>query len=397
VTPSKLSKVTISSVDKKELQLKSDGTPGTIVVSGKNLDQISSAQVVLNGRVVRDVKVEMERTSGSSRQVKIQALSNARIARNYQLRLMSGDQQVDLPIHTLKMEVIRREGAPSSKPTAEVTSGKYTAVLQKAELKAIPRIDTIKKGAAAVAIQPVAGPDLVVEEIIVPSNDINSNSDVDITVKIKNQGDADAAIPNGWTLLKRQFSWECSSCWASSPLYANLTVSPGELVTRYIHLYGQSSKPGGTHTVTIVVDPDDLVKESNEDNNSTVSEVFTIIEVPPTPPTDLIISEMRLDPPNPSIWDTIHLVITVKNIGQTVTYPAHTPILRFWRAGWGGTMNNINELILGPQMTEEFWLKLTRQEAGTFTWGAEVDYNNVIDEADETNNENTLTATITEN
>jgi hypothetical protein len=146
---------------------------------------------------------------------------------------------------------------------------------------------------------------------------------------------------------------------------------------RYLYIYGHIFAEAGTHVITIHVDPNNTLLESNEDNQI----LSTTINVA-QPIADLVISDISFSSYNPDINDLINFTATVWNNG---TAAANDFNVRFYIDGVIiDTPILINELQPGVNVliTSDVWGVLDCPHVVSVT----VDEENIIPESIEYNN-----------
>jgi hypothetical protein len=94
----------IKSVSSRALRLE-PGQSVTLTIKGSNLDQITSAQVLLNNRPVREVKCTLGPLSAISRVITLKASSKAKPGRAYSLQLKAKTKIIQYPSPALKLEI----------------------------------------------------------------------------------------------------------------------------------------------------------------------------------------------------------------------------------------------------------------------------------------------------
>jgi len=94
----------IKSFSSRALRLE-PGQSVTLTVKGSNLDQITSAQVLLNNRPVREVKCTLGPPSSISRVITLKVSSRAKPGRAYRLQLKAKTKIIPYPSPTLKLEI----------------------------------------------------------------------------------------------------------------------------------------------------------------------------------------------------------------------------------------------------------------------------------------------------
>jgi len=135
-------------------------------------------------------------------------------------------------------------------------------------------------------------------------------------------------------------------------------------------------------TVTVTVDPNDQVAESNEGNNTAQ---FTVTGQPqPQQRADLIVDSMDFSPASPSAGTTLDWTVRVRNQGSAAAGTFRVEL----QSGTGGRAATVGGLGAGASTQINFSLALGA-DGQTFT--ATADAFNQVQEADETNNKATRT------
>ena len=282
--------ITSYSLNKRNLEIKNDDRIGIIVVNGKDLEKVTSAQVILNNKVVKNIKVELGIKKGDSREIKFTALPGVKTVANYKLRLLYGNEKVDVPSSKFSMKI-----SPSLEDSPEFI-----------DLK----------------------PDLVIKKIRLEIVDKKTGS-FECYATVQNIGKDKAFFAMGWSLFYANPSWD-SAKWTGLNLKNDLMIPPlgsHECIVQKYNNIEQYTK--GTHTIKVKVDPENKVNESNENNNIR-SKSITLLssstsikrEGPPDPKKpDLIIKNIRF-----MIKDTsggspqVYGYAVIKNISNTEAF-----------------------------------------------------------------------------
>jgi len=135
---------------------------------------------------------------------------------------------------------------------------------------------------------------------------------------------------------------------------------------------------GGVHKIRAIVDPQNNVHESLKTNND---KTITF----PTLPPDLIIEQITWMPLAPAIGDTVTVTVRVKNQGEANS--GYTYII-YYIDNIQLTTGQVNPISSNATDNQSFTWTLT---PGEHVIKASVDPTNIVDEADETNNEGFVT------
>ena len=239
-------------------------------------------------------------------------------------------------------------------------------------------------------------PDVIITDIQwEPANPV-AGDQVTFKAVVKNQGTG--PTPAG-TIVGVGFQVDGRSTIIWSDNYTQ-SIAPGESVVLTANGGVSGSKwtaVAGTHTISATVDDINRFPESNETNNS-FSKQITVGQ-----PTgcDLVVTNITISPSNPSAGQQVSFTVTIKNQGNVASpnNVAHTVGIKidnsdviYWNNTYtssipaGGSVNiTINSGTNGSQ-----WTATT----GTHVVTAVVDYNNTIQELNETNNSYFTVVTI---
>ncbi len=235
--------------------------------------------------------------------------------------------------------------------------------------------------------------DLIISELSLDSPTPDTRVNFNLTVTVENRSTTTAAtFPAGRTIVK------CSAA-GFAPVLApagGATIPAGQAK---VFTLKPSSVQAGSQSWTVTVDPDNVVPETDDANNSLT---LTLTIVPYSAPVlpDLIVSAGSITPANPTADDRIMVEVTIKNVGQG---PANFPSGAVaWNAahpdpkkGLAGGTTNKNPLGPGETTSGGIYLIEPRQLAsGSYTIRFTADPNNKVPESDETNNTRLLPFTI---
>lgn len=225
-------------------------------------------------------------------------------------------------------------------------------------------------------------PDLVIQDIVPVPAEPQEGQPLNFTVTVKNQG----AAPSGEALATYYINGDpgqnigIPSLSEGASTDVSFSLTPDQVI-------------GGNMEVKVVADSGNTVLESNESNN-----VFTKSVKVEGLPLDLSIESISLNPEIPKIGDNITFTATIKNSG-----PGTSPVSKL-EYNINGT-NEANSSVLSSGVipvralaageTTQITFFLTPTNEGNIEVTALVDPDAVIPEIDETNNQRTITATVT--
>ncbi len=117
--PTTQSKPIVSSVAPRVVKLQQGGAAQTVVVQGRNLNQAVFVQVLYQGNATPNVTAKfLQPRTSTELNVELKASAHAVIGSGYQVRLVAGNQHIDVPAQAFELEVIKSEGlavAPAEK------------------------------------------------------------------------------------------------------------------------------------------------------------------------------------------------------------------------------------------------------------------------------------------
>ncbi|MDI6730590.1 MAG: CARDB domain-containing protein, partial [Candidatus Altarchaeum sp.] len=220
-----------------------------------------------------------------------------------------------------------------------------------------------------------ASPDLTVEDISWNATTINEGDTVKFTATIKNTGTDDLLGQCNWTNI----GFFVDGNWVNFYGLGNLFVNDSKNFTM------EWQAKAGNHNITVSVDTDNIIFESNETNNNR-TEYFSVSS--PSLLSDLIIIDIIMPSGNINDGDQIQFNISIKNNGDgNVSYPFLVELYangNLWINGILVNGINANEV---KNVTIIWW----NARAGTNNITARADDGNRVTESNESNNELTKT------
>lgn len=149
----------------------------------------------------------------------------------------------------------------------------------------------------------------------------------------------------------------------------------------------------GTFTFTTIADPDNYIGETNESNNSVVTQL-TILPQPNR--GDLVISNIALDTPNPTSTAPFAFNVTIKNQGlyKVNIYHGIKILSADPYALYSPQTYGISTLQPGATMTYTVKPNTAGMLKGTRTWTFIIDPENLLIESDKSNNQKSFTFTV---
>jgi hypothetical protein len=225
-------------------------------------------------------------------------------------------------------------------------------------------------------------PDLVIQDITWSPKSPALGTDVTFTITITNQGKADAGYCHVASYIDDKFR----DTVMTNPFYS------GETQTVAFTWKAEL----GAHAIKAIVDFNDTVTESDENNNQKIIS-FSAASAP-----DLIIQDITLTPANPSAGESIVFTVTVKNQGNGA---AGQFSVYFYINGFECNVQyNIDILYAGQTTTAIFTCTTSNGgyqnlsggplRPGTFIFKAVADGGNAVSESEETNNSKSVTFTV---
>lgn len=223
--------------------------------------------------------------------------------------------------------------------------------------------------------------DLTVADITPSNQTPNSGEAMDFVVKIKNKGLAYS--PSGLPV----------GLYAENTLIGSFelpSLSPGNVA---YHTLSWTTGSDGPITIKAIVDPNDILPESNESNN----EKQISLNVGNTLLPDLYLDDVTLSTTTPSPGQTVTLNATIYNGG-----PGSTPVNEY--VGYNFKLDGVeigsdhyedgtNPIVLAPGESWSFTRAITwPNDQNSHTVTLTTDPNNNINETSETNNTATIYA-----
>jgi len=207
-------------------------------------------------------------------------------------------------------------------------------------------------------------PDLIVEEITWLPTDAAAGDTVTFTITIKNRGSGRAEASHAACYISGGYQGHFNIAAIEADAEATVTIDWPATT--------------GSHTVSFVVDHDNMLVETNEDNNKLT------VTIPIIPP-DLLISDITWGPENPAIGETVTFTVTVKNQGGG---KADNFYVAYYMDDTLLTLDHVVNMLSG--VSENMTCTWTSQD-GHHTFTAFVDSKNQVAENNENNNESSVT------
>jgi subtilase family serine protease len=220
--------------------------------------------------------------------------------------------------------------------------------------------------AANNAYAPDAKPDLTIESITWTPENPSKNDSITISAVVRNQGDK-MSLPTG-------VHFYADGNLKEEKLLEN--IQPGETITKDFTWIAEQ----GAHLISITVDNENIISESDEDNNE-----LSVTITPLTP--DLVVDSITWLPETPLEGDNVTFFFTVKNQGEgAADYSLGTPYIDNDR------ISSISFSAIGPGAVNTANLTWCVQ-AGSYTVKLVIDPSNKVLESNESNNEKTVSFT----
>ena len=153
----------------------------------------------------------------------------------------------------------------------------------------------------------VDGPDLIIQDITLPTGPVCLGKPVTIAVKVKNQGGCAAGASTVKYYVDNQYN---GSDTISS-------LNSGRTSTQ---TFTWTPTTCGTHNIKAVADANNNVKECDENNNEKTRSVN--VKCP-----DLIVEDIAWNPPDPELDESITFTVTISNRGECDAKASHAKFL----------------------------------------------------------------------
>jgi hypothetical protein len=236
-------------------------------------------------------------------------------------------------------------------------------------------------------LDPVA--DLLVDEITLKPEHPYAGQSVGAFVTVANRGSVKATLPARTRLLE----WRFDDTEERSFALAEEVVIESDHVRIFGPLVFRVDQ-GGSRPVHVVIDPDQAVLESDEDNNT-----FTrIIDVAPGQYPDLTISRVEFDPAPPSVNGPFVARTRVTNQGSA-TATIFPPNLVLVATGFADVQAGPQAVVIAPGDSLDFVMQPVEPltEPGLRRWTFTVDPGSHVAESAEGNNTYIASAIVSAN
>jgi subtilase family serine protease len=236
-------------------------------------------------------------------------------------------------------------------------------------------------GAKSVTANTVVNmPDLVIQSITTDLVTPNAGENVSVTVTVKNQG-LGASGSFFVDIYKNPSTPPVP--WIYGDVWCNATngLAAGEI---YTCTQTVSYSAVGIYNMYALVDSEQTIAESNENNNVSGPKSITVVNMP-----DLVVQSITTDPSSPNAGEPVSVTVTVKNQGNVssgsffvdIYKNASTPPVPWV---YGDAWCNPGGLAAGATYT--CTLTVSYSAEGTYNMYAQVDSENTIVESNENNN-----------
>jgi hypothetical protein len=212
---------------------------------------------------------------------------------------------------------------------------------------------------------------------------------VSFKVNVKNQGKTDAIIGKGYWAVRNTVPWNPKIHYTGFKAQENILIGPEDIEKIQVNI---GRIPAGAYEIVFTVDPEDVVDESDEQNN-TRRLLMTVREAEKP---DLLITSIWLDPPDAKASSDFRIVVRIKNQGRAPAVFRRAAIRKVIVRCAGMVYCLPLGLTLGPGEMHDCRIVPERIEAGSFNWTFRVDPDDHVVESDEGNNSRSIQFTIKE-
>lgn len=298
--------------------------------------------------------------------------------------------QTDKTYHTL------------TSPTLQTGKTYYWQVGVKGITQTAPVYGTAAPASFTVAVPAAAQPptgtsDLIVSECyFVPQSVVQGDAQY-LQVKWKNIGAGSAVFPANcsycWEWKTKPTSYTGDNAPGMYILSSGLTIPAGGGMTPSASTTETLSRMApGTYKFRTMIDPDNKVYETNENNNTCDCQMTVL---PRTKWPDLVITSLAVDPPNPVGTSPFKLIATVLNQGNDYAILIQgNPVVSADPYGGDGFVSNYTKLMPGQSMAFSITPKTAGALPGTRTWSVLIDRSKQVMESNRSNNTKTITFTV---
>lgn len=224
---------------------------------------------------------------------------------------------------------------------------------------------------------PSVYPDLVIGSITINPSTPTTSDLITFTVTVSNAGNA---LTNA-TILNVRVGGETFGQNYNIPSL----VAGGQ----YTVIRQETLNVAQNYGITVIVDPDDMIIETNNVNNSAMQN-FTVISGATTSPPDLVITSITASPANPTTTDVITITLTVRNNGGSTSGATTTTI----RVGGETFGQSYSIPALSPGQTGVVSRQETLSVAQNYRTNVAVDPDNIVSEGNENNNTSYIDFTV---
>lgn len=240
-----------------------------------------------------------------------------------------------------------------------------------------------------VDLGPTAKPDLVPSNLRFIKGNSSQNVPDRIRVDICNESEKTLNNADFYTLFTVSGGSSQSSFWDG------LTLQPHECNSAFAQTSSLNINQSGTYNIHVQVDYKKEVPESNENNNSTIRDIYVDLSPTNNQLPDLVISELYFDP---NFNGSSNMVLAkVCNIGPGIANGKDLTTEYYGPYGSASVVSNIADFYSANgncQFTGIAASHLKITQSGTYEITAKTDSKNNFAESNETNNSKTQTITM---
>jgi len=383
------------------------GNPRPVVIDlfGRDLLAITTARLMMDdGAPARGITVTVEPSRDpATRRLLLTAASEAPLGKGLRLELLTaGDGR---PIVPPVQIAIGRGEAPAGvtvrrRAVDVLPPDRVAAERKEAPVRSAPRqrpVDILPPDP-----EPQVGPDLAMASCTFTPGNPTESDRIFLSVSWRNLGGANAVVNPGdaeWTATLTGPGGQ-NIGGGGVQTQTSYTLAPAAAKSGGLYVVERFGRPAGTYTGTATVDPNNRIAETDETNNAVPCSLT--IGTGTTFP-DLVITDLVVNPANPTTAAAFSLVVTVKNQGtaraQFLTQSTDSKVVVSGAPEAAShTLYNYASETLDPGQSKAFTLSATGigAQPGTRTWSITADPGNAVRESDETNNTKTIAVTVSQ-